>query len=353
MFRIKDEREAQESVRGAHGVHPYPGRMHPLWARRILAALPDDASVLDPFCGSGTVLIEARKRGVHARGSDVNPIAVRLARLKCIPHADPEAFLAEADRCAQGCTKRRDTPFSALAAEEENKAFPRHVLAGLISLRDEIARAKDDKVREALLFCMSPLLDKLAGRPGTPPPRVSRTAVRDFFRQRADLWVEVWQALDGHRWAEVEAADAKWLPWKPGTSTAVVTSPPYPGVFDYAAMQRRRTLWLGSLEELKKARKVEIGRRYTRAMWADDMHFALKQMARTVKPGSPLYLVVGDGIMSGKVVRTDRVLEKLCVDLPLEHVATAGQERPHFHKPTQSAFSNRPKMEHLVLLRRT
>ena len=40
------------------------------------------ATVLDPFCGSGTTLVEARAAGMSAVGIDLNPLAVLIARAK-------------------------------------------------------------------------------------------------------------------------------------------------------------------------------------------------------------------------------------------------------------------------------
>src|SRR5262245_23697815 len=76
--------EAEAEARAhVHGFHSYPARMHPQTARRLVEALSSPgAVVLDPFCGSGTVLVEARLAGRAAVGVDANPLAVRLARLK-------------------------------------------------------------------------------------------------------------------------------------------------------------------------------------------------------------------------------------------------------------------------------
>jgi tRNA G10 N-methylase Trm11 len=40
--------------------------------------------LLDPFCGSGTSLVEARLAGLAAVGIDLNPFAVLLARANTI-----------------------------------------------------------------------------------------------------------------------------------------------------------------------------------------------------------------------------------------------------------------------------
>ena len=60
--------------------------MHWATAERVLSQLDlRGAHVLDPFCGSGTVLVEARVAGHAATGVDLNPLAVALSRLKTDP----------------------------------------------------------------------------------------------------------------------------------------------------------------------------------------------------------------------------------------------------------------------------
>jgi DNA methylase len=73
-----------------HGFHTYPARMHPTTAGRLVrAATERDALVLDPFCGSGTVLVETMIAGRRAAGTDLNPLAERLARLKTATRSPP------------------------------------------------------------------------------------------------------------------------------------------------------------------------------------------------------------------------------------------------------------------------
>lgn len=61
---------------------PWIGQFSPQFAENILAAYaPRGAIVLDPFAGSGTVLIEAAKHGLTAYGADINPAAVILSRV--------------------------------------------------------------------------------------------------------------------------------------------------------------------------------------------------------------------------------------------------------------------------------
>ena len=69
-----------------HGLHNYPARMHPPVARKAIRLFATHGDlVLDPFCGSGGVLVEAKIQGYRSVGIDINPLACLLARVKSSP----------------------------------------------------------------------------------------------------------------------------------------------------------------------------------------------------------------------------------------------------------------------------
>lgn len=72
-----------------HGLFQYPGMMVPQVARAVLeqacSVHPDIERAGDPFSGSGTILTESMMRGLAFSGTDVNPLAVLLCRVKSGP----------------------------------------------------------------------------------------------------------------------------------------------------------------------------------------------------------------------------------------------------------------------------
>lgn len=347
-LRVSDE-DARLATEGLHAVHPFPGRLHPAWVRRLLAAAPDGAHVYDPFCGSGTVLVEARLRGLLADGSDLHPLAVRLAHLRSCPGPALDALAAEAERCAEGSRTRRQTPFSKLAAGE--KAFLPHVLATLIALRDEIEKTEDDHIREVLLFSLTPLLDKLSSRPDREPVAMSVHALREHFLARVARWCAFFEELADKPQALVHDADARRIPLQDATVDVVITSPPYPGVYDYAGAQARWAKWLG-ITSTRHAEEGEVGRALRRETWIHDLRGVLLGLARVVRPGGSIYFFLADGVLEGRAVRVDEEIGHLTRRGLLELCASASQERPHFHRDTAYAFANKPRREHVFLLRR-
>lgn len=66
-----------------HCFHMYPAMMIPQIARRLIEAHGHERGILlDPYCGTGTSLVEATLFGMHGVGCDINPLARLIATTK-------------------------------------------------------------------------------------------------------------------------------------------------------------------------------------------------------------------------------------------------------------------------------
>lgn len=67
-----------------HGLHPYKGKFYPQLAKSLIniSGIPLGSRLLDPFCGSGTVLLEGMLNGFASYGCDLHPLAAKIARAK-------------------------------------------------------------------------------------------------------------------------------------------------------------------------------------------------------------------------------------------------------------------------------
>ena len=98
--------------------------------------------------------------------------------------------------------------------------------------------------------------------------------------------------------------DARALPMADASAALVLSSPPYAGTYDYAAMHDARFLWLGlSPKKFRRvqlgARSQHVGRRLGRAWRAEQARF-MAEIARVLRPGGRALLVVGDGVVDGR-----------------------------------------------------
>jgi hypothetical protein len=304
---------------------------------------------------------------------DANPLAVRLARLKVrgTTPEERERLVTLAARVAAVADQRRRARAGASRryAAEDAALFDPHVLLELDGLRVGLEELAADAPRGDLELVLSAILTKVSRRASdtsdqAAPRRIAAGyPARLFVRKAEELarrLAEVAPALLSAPPATVEEGDARELHGiPPGSIDLVITSPPYPGVYDYLAHHEARLRWL----RLPRARfdEVEIGaRRRFKALgpdaglarWQADLTAALAAIARVLCPGAPAVLLLGDSVIAGAPVHALDVVRAAAPAAGLAVRATASQERPHFHWPTARAFARAPRREHAILLER-
>jgi hypothetical protein len=356
-----------------HAFHSYPARMHPETARRLVQELSQvGQTVLDPFCGSGTVLVEARRSGRRGLGYDINPLSRELTWLKTLAPSDAwlDALGQEATRVAGHADERRKRKAGATRrySGADRAQFAPHVLLELDGLRDGILKTKDAELKRALMLVLSALLTKVSSKAGdsathSAEKRVAPGFPSRFFVQKS---AELCGQLARYRAslppnspsASCTLGDARQLPaLRPGSVALVVSSPPYPGVYDYLLHHDDRLRWLEL--ESKKLEQLEIGSRRELSQasfgaalgrWERDLGATLGALARGLAPEGRVVLLLADSTLAGKALFAERVVAKLAPAAGLLLLARASQARPHFHEGSRDAFSQQARREHLLLL---
>lgn len=92
-----------------HGIYPYRGKMSPIDAAQIVSQFTPHSKLLDPFCGTGTILYEAQLRGLNVTGVDNNPLACMIARGKTEP-LNKEATLTQLENAIADAQSSTDVP---------------------------------------------------------------------------------------------------------------------------------------------------------------------------------------------------------------------------------------------------
>jgi DNA modification methylase len=376
LTRALDVSSDEEStLLHVHGFHSYPARLHPASARGLVEAFsPWGGVVLDPFCGSGTVLVEARALGRKTTGVDANPLAIELSWLKTM--APGEAFVERIEATARTVAERADARRKTKAGatrrypEEDVALFDPHVLLELDGLRDAISRVEETPLRRTLLLVLSASLTKFSKRGGDTASHeaqkriASGYPIRFFVKKAHELEQRLrdYAALLPPRapFPRLTLGDARKLVGvRPRSVDLVLSSPPYPGVYDYVEQHRARLRWLGL--SARHFENAEIGaRRHARAVsydaalgrWQREFGAVLAQLERVLAPKGSALLVLSDSVLAGRAVYADDVVADLARRVGLVVVARAAQERPHFHAPTANAFRKRQRAEHVLLLRR-
>lgn len=152
-----------------HGIHAYKGKFYPQLARCLfnLAGLTPGQAVLDPFCGSGTVPLEAYLHGLAGIGFDMNPLAVRIAQAKTeILGVDPylrDRLLAQFEQRVQSLRPLTEgTSFSEETASEIQSWFPPPVVEKLAALISAIRDVPEIRVRKFLEVLLSNIVRQVS-----------------------------------------------------------------------------------------------------------------------------------------------------------------------------------------------
>ncbi len=265
-------------------------------------AVDDRHRVLDPFCGTGTVLVECKKLGIPSVGVEANPMAHFAAIVKTDWTPDPDGLLEHsrlvgesaqrmlrsdgiedeplftADAVKQGNLRDVDTDQRALLLDSSISPLPLHkTLVLLEALRehrdDRFYRHEILALAKALVFSISNLHfgpEVGVGRPKPDAPVVSPwlagvgAMVRDLRAVGADSETP----------ATVHLADARHLTEviDPSSIDTVITSPPYPNEKDYTRTTRLESVLLGFLANKRdlQALKRTLVRSNTRGVYKSD-----------------------------------------------------------------------------------
>jgi hypothetical protein len=364
------EREAQDLT---HGFHNYAARFHPLLVRRLLDGVPRGATLLDPFVGSGTTLIEGVTRGLRTRGVDVNPLSVALTRLKATPWPFErrmpllDAAKAAAQRSLDRVERRARTRTSGSEYDDASRYSP-HVFRELVGLREELGAEPDPRLREPLALILSSIVLKVSRRTSAtrdaPTERsIAKGLPTRLFLRRAEELVTRMADLSSHVPAgtpppDVRLGDARALDHIDDASVdVVITSPPYLGTYDYAAHQAPNWGWLGIDAKARgHAEAKEIGTRRGAtsaeravAAWQKDTAAFVAELSRVLRPDGKIYVASGDSFIGARTVAGDDALKRAAALHGLTVVAWAAQARPSFYAPARA----RARSEHLLLMQLT
>jgi site-specific DNA-methyltransferase (cytosine-N4-specific) len=262
-----NERNRQSTRYSTHGLHEYKGKFNPQIARAILNILsvPIGARVLDPFCGSGTSLVECSHIGMTAVGADINPLAVFIANAKLSALQLPPSQLRHEIEATVKRTK--SAKLASLSTGNERTKylecwFDLETLQQIERIRFAI-EAGDSECAPVLLCIASNLLrdyslqdphDLRIRRRKCPLPE---TPFIEAFEQAASIFVSrlegAQMALTKHpaRCKALLLDSRSMTLGSAGLGTAkfdcALTSPPYATALPYIDTQRLSLVWMGLL----------------------------------------------------------------------------------------------------------
>ena len=326
--------KSEDSSTFIHNFCWYPGRFIPIIPSHLIQSLSRPGeTILDPYCGSGTTILEALKLGRNAIGVDLNPIATFIASVKVavLQRKGIDLTILKEVYCN---IKKLQNSLEPNLFKQDRKSLLDEVLEENIPNIDEnrkwyhpftlkmlgyiysqIINIENTCTRNLMKVFFISILMHATGHENKKPytyyadnckPRnVLYKNALAIFNNKLNKFINEYATNEeqincvGHIITGDVREITNLLIDHPRIDL-IVTSPPYLSVTDYITAYRLVYLWNMFDIEITEIKKREIGARWKRKssdalkQYIDALHQSIIDMSRLVKHGGYICLILGE-----------------------------------------------------------
>jgi DNA modification methylase len=373
-----------------HVYHDYPARMIPQVARKLIRLYGQSAKTLyDPYCGTGSSLVEGILEGLDVYGTDINPLARLIAESKTDYSINPDDLLNEIANF-QAAIYGKGLKVNIPEIRNVNTWFKSEVLEPLGKIRFYIDGIQDFHIRrffqvafsetarecsntrkgEFKLFRYAP--DKLKTHSPDPYGIVLSKLDRNF--RGYFQYSEMIKKLKKHPKATIlglnSVSDIPCKELPEDSIDIVVTSPPYGDshtTVAYGQYSRLSSEWLSLIDgenidstlmggkilkelpefaskdlnaairfiyESKPRRGLEVASFYS------DLYSSIKNVSKLIRNGGYACYVVGNRTVNSVLLPTSIAIKDFFEANGFEYVATHIREIPNKRMPKRNSPTN-------------
>ncbi len=259
----------QSTRYSVHGLHEYKGKFNPQVVRGILNVLgvTPKSKIIDPFCGSGTSLVECAHGGMNAIGLDMNPLAVYISNAKLLALSTPQRVLMDiftklVDKSEKVVIKPslRDIKHQDKRYEYLSRWFDKKTLIALESLKSYIHSFAEEYQGIFMVIASDLLRDyslqepkdlRIRRRYSPFPEQALWPAFKRKTQKFLDNLDSVQQVIGVKKYSsnailcDSRSVDTSNFIGRPVAGfDAAITSPPYATALPYIDTQRLSLVWL-------------------------------------------------------------------------------------------------------------
>ncbi|MGR3178439.1 MAG: class I SAM-dependent methyltransferase [Candidatus Anammoxibacter sp.] len=267
-----------------HRIHAYPAKFPAFITTKAISYAQENGvkvnSIADIFCGCGTTAYEAKRDNISFWGSDINPVATLIARVKSKKH-DSKKLAIYFNKIIDELSRQKVS--KKLIANTNHRIkywfFDEQIL-DLYKLKISIFKSISPKsfYRDFFLCAFSNILKPTSKwltksiKPQIDPNKKLINVLTAFITQ-FNLMNKANKESDNLSNAKSEIHTLNILNININETLAdmVITSPPYVTSYEYADLHQLSSLWLDFTDDYKKLRKGSIGSLYHDDTFKEDL----------------------------------------------------------------------------------
>ncbi|MGB2300249.1 MAG: TRM11 family SAM-dependent methyltransferase [Flavobacteriaceae bacterium] len=335
-----------------HKIAPYVGRIKPPFAHFLIKYVtkPGD-TILDPFCGIGTIPLEGSLCGRNTIGVDLNPYAITVSEAKTQHNLilqDLIDYVENLDIISKGVSIRKIPDW---VKEYYNKNTLKEILYTL-----NILKADEQKFIYGCLVGISqghrpghlskPCAWTLPYKPRPDDPGEYRDVKTRLI---AKIKRNYKDKIESSGSIKILKEDSRKLSLENESVDHIISSPPYYNTLDYVGSHRLRLAICGVYKENdKKALRDQTIQRYKD--YLDEMRKVIVELYRVLKPGGYCVFVVGDHFKGKLVINTSEELSVLFKEVGFTYYGAVEDPIP-VNKSVQKT-TKKVKFERIMLLQK-
>lgn len=374
---------AFESVRSTeqwtHGYHRYPAKFLPDVVRKIIEDYTQGGNMIaDLFAGCGTTLVEAKIHGISSVGTDINPVAQLITKVKTTPL--PTDILQQAYHRLIGLFDGfNESDFVEIKKHERIDYWFTPLQKTKIAFLYEKVFHLDvnDDIKDFFYVCISHILKNCSWwlQSGTKPQRDMEKALPDPFDEfchhckKMMVWNEnFYNELSQRGHLDIPCTilleDARHTSVPSGSINAIITSPPYVTSYEYADIHQLTAYWMEYISDIHEFRKKFIGSSYSGntsltvagskqaqkivdalsekshhiardvAQYFNDMQEVANEMHRVLASNGHACIVIGNTKIKDVQIKSAEVFYEFLRNAGLRKVEVIKRSIPHKLMPT-------------------
>lgn len=285
-----------------HGIYPYRGKISALDASHIISQLPKEGTLLDPFCGSGTIVYEAQKHGLSAIGIDNNPLAITIANAKIYKNSNQ--LMSQCESIIEKAKDDLKNKKYDLMPSEVGKTFHPDTANEIMCVKNYFSKMNDylKGIFYGTIALSARACNGYMWTSSTVGKNIEPKTYFPFFEKMLSKAKKNIKYLpeDNMPSAKIINGDSRnissLLPEK--SIDFVFTSPPYFDALDYTAYYGKLIYEIFGIDRIKIKRNL-IQKVDT---YEQDMKAVLEELDKITKDDALMIFVVGDKKVKDKVI---------------------------------------------------